>query len=137
MREKKLRFEDAINATKAAIAEGIIPGGGSTLAHTSIRLQEWARKSLRGDEQIGALIIAIAIAMPLKRIASNSGENGAFILNQLGKYPSNIGYNAIDNTFNDLFDIGVIDPVKVTRSALQNAASVASMILTTECVVPE
>nr|YP_010336494.1 chaperonin GroEL [Rhodospora sordida]UNJ14900.1 chaperonin GroEL [Rhodospora sordida] len=137
MREKKLKFEDAINATRAAISEGIIQGGGSTLAHISIELEHWAQTKLVEEEYLGSLIVSKAMVAPLKRIALNSGKNGSFILDKLHRYPSYVGYNAIRDEFKDLFTIGIIDPAKVTRCALQNAASVASMILTTECVIPE
>ena len=135
MREKKLRFEDAINATKAAISEGIIPGGGSALAHISTKLNNWAKMSLKDEELVGAFIVAKAMTIPLKRIASNAGQQSAYILDQVNSYSYNIGYNAINDEYIDLFEAGVIDPAKVTRCALQNAASVASMLLTTECVV--
>lgn len=137
MYEKKLRFEDAINATRAAISEGIIPGGGSTLAHISRQVKQWAENNLEEDEQLGASLITQSLVAPIKRIAANSGKNGNFILYKLYSYPNNIGYNALHDNFSDLFVTGIIDPAKVTRCALQNAASIASMILTTECVIPE
>nr|YP_010336297.1 chaperonin GroEL [Goniotrichopsis reniformis]UNJ14703.1 chaperonin GroEL [Goniotrichopsis reniformis] len=137
MQNKKLRFEDALNATRAAISEGIIPGGGCTLAHIAIKLKDWAEKYLSEEEQLGALVISNSLVAPIKRIAYNSGKNGNFVLDKLYSYPRNIGYNAQRDEYKDLFKIGIIDPAKVTRCALQNAASVASMILTTECVIPE
>nr|YP_009296795.1 chaperonin GroEL [Bangiopsis subsimplex]AOM66138.1 chaperonin GroEL [Bangiopsis subsimplex]ARO90305.1 60 kDa chaperone protein [Bangiopsis subsimplex] len=138
MREKKLRFEDAINATKAAIGEGIVPGGGTSLARISFELLAWGKKYLNAEEQIGAIIIAKALTAPLQQIVNNSGKNGAFILDQLSLYDNNnIGYNAQQDKFTNLFEAGIIDPAKVTRSALQNAASIASMILTTDCIIPK
>ena len=135
MKEKKLRLEDAINATKAAVEEGIVPGGGATFAHLSENLRNWAKNNLQEEELLGASIIANAIERPLRRIASNSGKNGALITNLLQEKDFNIGYDALDDTFVDMYEKGIIDPAKVTRSTLQNAASIASMILTTECLV--
>ncbi|MGI2903344.1 chaperonin GroEL [Tolypothrix sp. VBCCA 56010] len=135
MKDKKLRLEDAINATKAAVEEGIVPGGGTTLAHLTPQLEEWANGSLKGEELIGALIVARALAAPLKRIAENAGQNGAVIAERVKEKEFNVGYNAATNEFVDLFGAGIVDPAKVTRSALQNAASIAGMVLTTECIV--
>ncbi|NEU72048.1 chaperonin GroEL [Hassallia byssoidea VB512170] len=135
MKDKKLRLEDAINATKAAVEEGIVPGGGTTLAHLTPQLEEWANGSLKGEELIGALIVARALPAPLKRIAENAGQNGAVIAERVKEKEFNVGYNAATNEFVDLFGAGIVDPAKVTRSALQNAASIAGMVLTTECIV--
>ncbi|NMG08115.1 chaperonin GroEL [Brasilonema sp. UFV-L1] len=135
MKDKKLRLEDAINATKAAVEEGIVPGGGTTLAHLSPALEEWANSNLKGEELTGALIVSRALAAPLKRIAENAGQNGAVIAERVKEKEFNIGYDAAKNEFVDLFDAGIVDPAKVTRSALQNAASIAGMVLTTECIV--
>ncbi|MBW4559589.1 MAG: chaperonin GroEL [Mojavia pulchra JT2-VF2] len=135
MKDKKLRLEDAINATKAAVEEGIVPGGGTTLAHLAPQLEEWANSSLSGEELIGALIVARALPAPLKRIAENAGQNGAVIAERVKEKEFNVGYNAATNEFVDLFAAGIVDPAKVTRSALQNAASIAGMVLTTECIV--
>nr|YP_010335708.1 chaperonin GroEL [Chroothece richteriana]UNJ14114.1 chaperonin GroEL [Chroothece richteriana] len=137
MKEKMLRYEDALNAAKAAITEGILIGGGCALAHMSLELKEWAQLHLEDDEKLGAELVVKSLVAPLIRIVSNSGKNGNCVLSQLLTYPRNIGYDALQERFEDLFNIGVIDPSKVTRCALQNAASVASMILTTECVIPE
>jgi len=135
MKDKKLRLEDAINATKAAVEEGIVPGGGTTLAHLAPQLEEWANGNLNGEELIGAMIVARALPAPLMRIAENSGQNGAVISERVKEKEFNTGYNAATNEFSDMFNAGIVDPAKVTRSALQNAASIAGMVLTTECIV--
>ncbi|RCJ14868.1 molecular chaperone GroEL [Nostoc sp. ATCC 43529] len=135
MKDKKLRLEDAINATKAAVEEGIVPGGGTTLAHLAPELETWANSNLTGEELIGALIVARALPAPLKRIAENAGQNGAVIAERVKEKEFSVGYNAATNEFVDLLSAGIVDPAKVTRSALQNAASIAGMVLTTECIV--
>ncbi|NJK75734.1 MAG: chaperonin GroEL [Oscillatoriales cyanobacterium RU_3_3] len=135
MKDRKLRLEDAINATKAAVEEGIVPGGGTTLAHLTPQLEEWANGNLSGEELTGALIVARALAAPLKRIAENAGLNGAVIAERVKEKEFNVGFNAATNEFVDMFEAGIVDPAKVTRSALQNAASIAGMVLTTECIV--
>jgi chaperonin GroEL len=135
MKDRKLRLEDAINATKAAVEEGIVPGGGTTLAHLAPQLEEWANSNLSGEELIGASIVARALTSPLKRIAENAGQNGAVIAERVKEKDFNVGYNAANNEFVDMFSAGIVDPAKVTRSALQNAASIAGMVLTTECIV--
>ncbi len=135
MKDRKLRLEDAINATKAAVEEGIVPGGGTTLAHLTPDLEKWAKDSLSGEELIGATIVARALPSPLKRIAENAGQNGAVIAERVKEKEFDVGYNAASNDFVNLFDAGIVDPAKVTRSALQNAASIAGMVLTTECIV--
>lgn len=135
MKDKKLRLEDAINATKAAVEEGIVPGGGTTLAHLAPDLETWANGNLTGEELIGALIVARALPAPLKRIAENAGQNGAVIAERVKEKEFSVGYNAATNEFVDLLSAGIVDPAKVTRSALQNAASIAGMVLTTECIV--
>ncbi|TVQ22450.1 MAG: chaperonin GroEL [Leptolyngbya sp. DLM2.Bin15] len=135
MKDRKLRLEDAINATKAAVEEGIVPGGGTTLAHLVPDLESWASTTLSGEELIGAGIVARALTAPLKRIAENAGQNGAVIAERVKEKDFNIGYNAATNEFVDMFEAGIVDPAKVTRSALQNAASIAGMVLTTECIV--
>ncbi|EKQ67518.1 chaperonin GroL [Leptolyngbyaceae cyanobacterium JSC-12] len=135
MKDRKLRLEDAINATKAAVEEGIVPGGGTTLAHLAPQLEEWANNNLTGEELTGAQIVARALAAPLKRIAENAGHNGAVIAERVKEKEFNVGFNAATNEYVDMFDAGIVDPAKVTRSALQNAASIAAMVLTTECIV--
>jgi chaperonin GroEL len=135
MKDRKLRIEDAVNATRAAVEEGVVPGGGSTLAHISEELRKWCKMELRGDELIGAFIVEKALSAPLKKIASNAGKNGAVVLERVKHSDYEVGYNAVTNKFVDMFDIGIIDPVRVTRSTLQNATSIASMVLTTECII--
>jgi chaperonin GroEL len=192
MKDRKLRLEDAVNATKAALEEGLVPGGGATLAHISGELSEWAKDTLLEDELIGAVLVEKALSAPLKKIASNAGQSGTVIFERVKATKFEFGYNAenqskqrskfmffpfsledkkktlqfkedikydifhfksyykkeafnldsipsnLNYQFNkteDMFKIGVIDPAKVTRSALQNAASIASMILTTECII--
>ncbi len=135
MKDRKLRLEDAINATKAAVEEGIVPGGGTTLAHLSPELETWANANLKGEELTGALIVGRALAAPLKRIAENAGQNGAVIAEKVREKEFNVGFNAATNEYVDMFEAGIVDPAKVTRSALQNAASIAGMVLTTECIV--
>lgn len=135
MKDRKLRLEDAINATRAAVEEGIIPGGGATLTHFSAQLKAWAKQNLKEDQLIGAYILADAIVDPIKKIAENTGRNGSVIAEIIETQNFEFGYNAETNKFGNMFDFGIVDPAKVTRSALQNAVSIASMILTTECII--
>jgi chaperonin GroEL len=135
MKDRKLRLEDAINATKAAVEEGIVPGGGTTLAHLTPDLENWAKANLSAEELTGAMIVSRALAAPLKRIAENAGQNGAVIAERVKDRPFDEGFNAATNEFVNMFEAGIVDPAKVTRSALQNAASIAGMVLTTECIV--
>ena len=135
MKDKKLRLEDAINATRAAVEEGIVPGGGTTLTHLSDNLLTWSKNNLQEDELVGAMILARAIVAPLKRIAENAGINGAVIIEEVKQQEFEVGYNAATNKFGNMYEEGVVDPAKVTRSGLQNATSIASMILTTECII--
>jgi chaperonin GroEL len=135
MKDRKLRLEDAINATKAAVEEGIVPGGGTTYAHLTPGLEEWATANLKDEELIGAMIVGRSLSAPLKRIAENAGQNGAVIAERVKEKDFNVGFNAATNEFVDMFEAGIVDPAKVTRSALQNAASIAGMVLTTECIV--
>ena len=135
MKDKKLRLEDAINATKAAVEEGIVPGGGTTLAHLGPALTEWANQNLDGEELIGANIVSQALDAPLKRIAENAGANGSVVAENVRHKPFSEGFNAASNEYVAMLAAGIIDPAKVTRSGLQNAASIAGMVLTTECIV--
>lgn len=135
LKDRKLRLEDAINATKAAVEEGIVPGGGTTLAHLAPELENWAKSTLVDEELTGALIVSRALPAPLKRIAENAGQNGAVIAERVKEKEFNVGYDATTNEFVDLFASGIVDPAKVTRSAVQNAASIAGMVLTTEAIV--
>ena len=137
MKDKKLRLEDAINATKAAVEEGIVPGGGTTLAHLAPTLEQWASSSLEGEELIGANIVAAALTAPLMRIAENAGVNGAVVAENVKAKNFNDGYNAANGDYVDMLAAGIVDPAKVTRSGLQNAASIAGMVLTTECIVAD
>ena len=137
MKDKKLRLEDAINATKAAVEEGIVPGGGTTLAHMAPALEEWAAANLSGEELIGANIVASALTAPLMRIAENAGVNGAVVAENVKSKSFNEGYNAANGEYVDMLSAGIVDPAKVTRSGLQNAASIAGMVLTTECIVAD
>ncbi len=137
MKDKKLRLEDAINATKAAVEEGIVPGGGTTLTHLASELESWAVKNLNGEELIGANIVEAALTSPLMRIAENAGANGAVVAEKVKGKPSSDGYNAATGEYVDMLAAGIVDPAKVTRSGLQNAASIAGMVLTTECIVAD
>nr|QCI08074.1 60-kDa chaperonin [Plumaria plumosa] len=137
MKDKKLRLEDAINATKAAIEEGIVPGGGSTCVHLSEDLYTWSQANLTGEELVGALIVQKALLAPLMRIAENAGLNGPVIVEKVKQENFSVGYDANKNELVDMYESGIIDPSKVTRSALQNASSIASIILTTECIIAE
>ena len=137
MKEKKLRIEDALNATKAAVQEGIVPGGGIALISTIKVLEDYIAK-LSGDEKTGAQIILKAVQAPLRQIAMNAGLDGAVILNEVLKAnKENYGFNALTNEYTDMVKSGIIDPTKVTRSALENAASVAGVFLTTESVIAD
>ena len=137
MKDKKLRLEDAINATKAAVEEGIVPGGGTTLAHLAPALEQWAAANLSGEELIGATIVASSLTAPLKRIAENAGVNGSVVAEHVKNKPFTEGYNAATGEYVDMLAAGIVDPAKVTRSGLQNAASIAGMVLTTECIVAD
>ena len=132
MKEKKARVEDAMHATKAAVEEGIVPGGGVALIRAGKALDGM---KLDGDQQIGVNIIRRAIEEPLRWIATNAGKEGSIIVSQVKEKTGSIGYNAQDDKFEDLIAAGVIDPTKVVRSALQNASSIASLLLTTEALV--
>ena len=137
MKEKKLRIEDALAATKAAVEEGIVPGGGTALLSTSPIIKELA-SSLVGDEKTGAEIILRAVEEPVRQIAKNAGLDGSVILNDIIRNDNvNYGFDAYNNTYCDMVKAGIIDPTKVSRSALQNAASIASTLLTTESIVTD
>jgi|HubBroStandDraft_3_1064219.scaffolds.fasta_scaffold07158_3 chaperonin GroEL len=135
MKEKKARVEDAMHATRAAVEEGIVPGGGVALARCAATLD---KVKAEGDEQIGINIVRRAITEPLRMIAENAGEEGAVVLGKvLDSKDANYGYNAFSNEYEDLVKAGVLDPTKVVRTALQNAGSIASLMLTTEALVSE
>ncbi len=137
MKEKKLRIEDALAATRAAVEEGIVPGGGVALLSTSAALKKLIA-TLEGDEKTGAQIILKAIEEPLRQIAANAGLDGSVIIDKiLSSKKTNYGYDALNNRYTDMVESGIIDPTKVARSVLQNAASVAATLLTTESVVAD
>ena len=137
MKEKKLRIEDALNATRAAVAEGIVPGGGSAYVLASKAASELLG-SLEGDEKTGAAIVAKALKAPIMQIAANAGVEGAVILSKVMD-AENVcfGYDAANDAYGDMISLGIVDPTKVCRSALENAASVSSMVLTTESLVAD
>ena len=137
MKEKKARVEDAMHATKAAVEEGIVPGGGVALLRAS-RVLETLK--LGGDQQIGVNIVARAIEEPMRWIAANAGQEGSIVVQKVREMKDDEGFNALTDTHEHLVHAGVIDPAKVVRSALQNASSIASLLLTTEalvCEIPE
>ena len=137
MKEKKLRIEDALNATRAAVDEGIVAGGGSAYVIASKAVDELVA-SLDGDEKTGAAIVAKALKAPIMQIAANAGLEGAVILNNVyEKGEANYGFDAANNVYGDMIELGIVDPTKVCRSAMENAASVASMVLTTESLVTD
>jgi chaperonin GroEL len=135
MKEKKARVEDALHATRAAVEEGVVPGGGVAL----IRAQK-ALVSLTGsneDQAIGIKILSRSIEEPLRQIVANAGEDAAVVLAKVKEGKGTYGYNAATGAYGDMLDMGILDPTKVTRLALQNAASVAGLLLTTEVMVAE
>ncbi|MBR6788226.1 MAG: chaperonin GroEL [Clostridia bacterium] len=137
MKEKKLRIEDALAATRAAVEEGIVPGGGVALL-SAIPAVKNLIKTLEGDEKTGASIVLRALEEPIRQIASNAGVDGGVVVNTiLSKKKANFGYNALKDEYCDVVDAGILDPTKVTRSALQNASSVAGTLLTTESIVTD
>ena len=136
MKEAKSRMEDALNATRAAVAEGIIAGGGSAYIHAQKDIEEMAA-SLEGDEKTGAVIVEKALEAPLRAIAENAGLDGAVIINKVKEKETGIGFDAVSETYVDMLKAGIIDPVKVTKSALLNAESIAATLLTTEAAVAE
>ncbi|MBU0789127.1 MAG: chaperonin GroEL [Polycyclovorans sp.] len=135
MKEKKARVEDALHATRAAVEEGIVPGGGVALVRASTALE--SLKGANDDQTVGINILRRAIQEPLRMIVRNCGEEASVVLNKVREGKGNFGYNASNNTFGDMLEAGIIDPAKVTRLALQNAASVAGLLLTTEAMIAE
>ena len=133
MKEAKLRMEDALNATRAAVEEGIIAGGGSAYIHAAKKVAELVA-DLEGDEKTGAKVVLKAMEAPLFHISANAGLEGSVIINKIKESQPGIGFDAYNEKYVDMIEAGIIDPVKVTRSALQNATSVASTLLTTESV---
>jgi chaperonin GroEL len=134
MKEKKARVEDALHATRAAVEEGIVAGGGVALMRTAKVIDAL---QLEGDEKIGSLIVRRAIEHPLKQLCANAGVDGGVIVKEVYSSKGNNGYNVATDKFEDLVKAGVVDPTKVTRTALQNAASIAGLLLTTECMITE
>ncbi|MBI3723168.1 chaperonin GroEL [bacterium] len=136
MKEKKARVEDALHATRAAVEEGIVPGGGVACIRV-IPAVEAAEKKLEGDEKLGASIVRRVLEYPLRQIAANSGMNGRVVVEEVKTLSVNKGFDALNGVYVDMFEAGIVDPTKVTRSALQNAASVAALMLTTEALVTD
>jgi chaperonin GroEL len=134
MKEKKARVEDAMHATKAAVEEGIVPGGGVALLRCTKIVD--ALKS-DGDEAVGVRIVRRALEEPLRQIAGNAGQEGAVVVGKVRDLKADEGFNALTDTYENLVEAGIIDPTKVVRCALQNAASIASLLLTTEAVICE
>jgi len=134
MKEKKARVEDALHATRAAVEEGVVPGGGVALVRAAASLK---KLELDGDEQIGANIIVKALEYPLRQLVNNAGMEGALVAQEVKKGKAAYGYNVATEEYTDLVKDGVLDPAKVARSALQNAASIAGLLLTTECMITE
>lgn len=136
MKEKKARVEDALHATRAAVEEGIVPGGGVALLRVKSAVEK-VQADLKGDEAVGAAIVARALSAPLRKLCENAGVEGTLIVQEVLKGKDSFGYNVATGSFEDLLKAGVVDPAKVTRSALQNAASVAALSLTTECLITD
>jgi chaperonin GroEL len=134
MKEKKARVEDALHATRAAVEEGVVPGGGVALIRAATALDSL---KFEGDERLGVDIIRRAIEEPLRMIASNAGQEASVVCNEVKKNKGSYGYNAFSDTYEDLMKAGVMDPTKVVRSALENSSSIAGLILTTECIISE
>lgn len=134
MKEKKARVEDALHSTHAAVEEGIVPGGGVALVRASSVL---AKLKTNDEQQVGVKILARAIQEPLRQIVHNCGEEPSVVLNKVMEGKGNFGYNAATGQYGDMIEMGILDPAKVTRMALQNAASVAGLLLTTEAMIAE
>jgi chaperonin GroEL len=135
MKEKKARVEDALHATRAAVEEGIVAGGGVALIRARAAIA--SLKGANHDQDAGIKIVGRALEEPLRQIVANAGAEPSVVLNKVVEGKTNFGYNAANDTYGDLIEMGVIDPTKVTRYALQNAASVAGLILTTDAMVAE
>jgi len=134
MKERKARVEDALHATRAAVEEGIVPGGGVVFIRTQSALDEL---KLESEEQIGVEIIKKALEAPLRYIAQNAGKEGSIIVEKVKEFKGAKGFNAETGEFEDLIKSGIVDPTKVARTALQNAASIAGLLITTECLVSD
>jgi chaperonin GroEL len=136
MKEKKARVEDALNATRAAVEEGIVPGGGVAYIRALAALEKLESEA-EGDQRIGIRIIKSALEAPMRYIASNAGAEGSIVVQSVRSLKTNEGYDANNDTYGDMLEKGIIDPTKVTRTALQNAASIAGLLMTTEALVTE
>jgi chaperonin GroEL len=134
LKDKKLRLEDALNATRAAIEEGIVPGGGTALLKSTAALRAFA-DTLEGDERTGAEILLRSLEAPCRQIADNAGARGQVVVEKVREAAGHIGFDALSKVYVDMFSVGVVDPAKVTRSALENAASIAGLLLTTEALI--
>jgi chaperonin GroEL len=135
MKEKKDRVEDAMNATRAAIEEGVVPGGGVALVRAQQALRAKNIKGDNPDQEVGVAIVLKALEQPLRAIVENAGADASDVLSEIRRHPGNFGYNAQTEAFDDLVEIGIIDPKKVVRVALQNAASIAGLMITTEAMI--
>ena len=136
MKEKKDRVDDALHATRAAVEEGILPGGGVALLRAAKAIEK-AAEGLEGDEQLGALIVRRAIESPLRQLCTNAGVEGSLVVSEVLKSKGSKGYNVATGEYVDLLAAGIVDPAMVTRTALQNAGSVAGLLLTTECMITD
>ena len=134
MKDKKYRVEDALNATRAAVEEGIVAGGGTTFIDILPALD---KLNVEGDVKVGVEIVRRAVEAPVRQIAENAGLEGSVVVDSVKKAGDGVGFNALENTYVDMIGAGIVDPAKVTRSALQNAASIAAMVLTTETLVTD
>jgi chaperonin GroEL len=134
MKQKKARVEDALHATRAAVEEGILPGGGVALLRCTDAVEK-VRNAAKGDEKLGVQIVLDALSWPLKTIVNNCGLDGSVVADEVSQKPTNTGYNANAGEYVDMYKAGIIDPVKVVRTALSNAASIAALMLTTETMV--
>jgi len=135
MKEKKARVEDALHSTRAAVEEGVVAGGGVALLRANASID--GLKGANDEQNVGIAILRRALEEPLRQIVANTGEDSSVILNKVAEGGNNYGYNAATGEYGDMLEFGIIDPTKVTRSALQNAASVAGLLLTTEAMVTE
>ena len=134
MKQKKARVEDALHATRAAVEEGVLPGGGVALLRCTEAVEK-SRGSAKGDEKIGVNIVLHALGAPMKQIVDNCGIDGSVVADEVSRKAANIGYDANKGEYVDMYKAGIIDPLKVVRSALSNAASIAALMLTTEAMV--
>ena len=137
MKEKKSRIEDALHATRAAIEEGVVAGGGVAMIRSLKALNGGSNLKTEGDETTGVKIVRTALTAPLKQIAENAGTSGSVVVRRVMESKDNEGYNAMTDEYTDMFKAGIITPTKVERTALQNAAEVAILLLTTDCIICE